>query len=346
MRILIARPGPYFSVADVERGWTAAFRKLGHDVQVYNLDERLAFFQAVEIPDPAGGEPVKLSTEDAVRLAIKPLEAACYRFMPDIIFVVSGFFIPDDLWALWQHRPHRVVYLCTESPYEDDRQLRQIAAAQPSVTLVNDPTNIEQFRAICPNSFYAPHAYDPDFHSPGPAVDNYRCDFGFVGTGYPSRVDLFQQVDWSGINIKLAGMWKNAWPLDRYVIHDLNECFDNADAVSLYRSCRMSANLYRASRKPELEANAPDLAAGWAMGPREVELAACGTFFVREPRGEGDELFPMLPTFTEPAELQELLGWWLTHDREREEAALKAHAAVANRTFVEHASNLMRLLGE
>lgn len=80
------------------------------------------------------------------------------------------------------------------------------------------------------------------------------------------------------------------------------------------------------------------------MGPREVELAACGTFFLREPRGEGDEVLPMLPTFTTPAEFQSLLREWLTRDDDRTALAHKARAAVADRTFVNHAAWLLDLL--
>lgn len=38
------------------------------------------------------------------------------------------------------------------------------------------------------------------------------------------------------------------------------------------------------------------------------KLAACGTFFARDPRPEGDELFPMLPTFTDPGEFRRVVS--------------------------------------
>ena len=37
-----------------------------------------------------------------------------------------------------------------------------------------------------------------------------------------------------------------------------------------------------------------------AMGPREIEMAACRLFFLRDPRPECDEVFPMLPAFDGP----------------------------------------------
>ena len=100
----------------------------------------------------------------------------------------------------------------------------------------------------------------------------------------------------------------------------------------------MSANLYRK------EASDGGTSDGWAMGPREVELAACETFFLREPRGEGDEVLSMLPTFTTPTEFEDLLRWWLAHPAERKSAAAQARVAIADRTFEATAARLLRLI--
>jgi hypothetical protein len=80
------------------------------------------------------------------------------------------------------------------------------------------------------------------------------------------------------------------------------------------------------------------------MGPREVELAALGTFFLRESRPVGDQLLPTLPVFDGPDVFAEKLRWWLAHDAEREAAAQAAQAAVADRTFVNNAKRLFQLL--
>jgi spore maturation protein CgeB len=69
------------------------------------------------------------------------------------------------------------------------------------------------------------------------------------------------------------------------------------------------------------------------MGPREVELAAVGCFYLTEPRGENREVLPMLPTITSPEEFGEKLRWWLNHDDERARVARAARQAIADRTF-------------
>lgn len=316
-------------------------RQAGCDVYPFNLDDRIAFYSGLEY------EGKQLPEEHAAQLAARGIHHACYEWWPDVVIVVSAFFVPPATFDLWKHRPHKIVLLFTESPYEDDRQLELVKRADPALVIVNDPTNLDQFREVCPNSHYIGHAYDPDIHRPGLPVARYEADFTFVGTGYPSRILFFEQVDWTGLDVTFAGHWKGLpeqSPLREFVVHPFDECFDNVDAVDLYRSAKASANLYRAARRKDLEANRPDLADGWSVGPREIELAACGTFFLRESRGEGDRMFPMLPVFSEPDEFADKLRWWLAHDVARSGAAAAARAVVADRTFDRNARTLLSLI--
>jgi spore maturation protein CgeB len=231
-----------------------------------------------------------------------------------------------------------VVVLHTESPYEDHRQVD--VAAHADLNLINDPTNIDRFRSVA-RSFYVPHAYRPGLHHPGSPGLSLVCDLGFVGTGYPSRVAFLEAMNLDGLDVLLGGHWQTldeGSPLRGYVGHDIGRCLDNAETADLYRSARVGLNLYRR------EAQAPSLVDGWAMGPREVEMAACGLFFLRDPRPEGDEVLASLPTFSSPEEAGELLRWWLDHHDERARAAEAARKAVAGRTFEDHAAQLLRLL--
>ena len=341
MRVMVCRPGPAFSVADVHRGWVNGLREAGCDVVDLNFDDRLNVADRVakngmEWPEDLTEEE---RFEKVILLAQDYTYGDLYKFWPQLIVVVSGFYVHPLFYEVVRDRGHKVALLCTESPYEDDRQLQRAAFAD--VVVLNDPTNIEKFREVNKNTIYLPHAYDPAVHFPGVPLDHLESDFAFVGTGYPSRLEFLEQVDWDGIDAVLGGNWQGipeGSVLEPFLLHEKDACIDNLDTVNVYRSTKMSANLYRK------EATRPELSDGWAMGPREVELAATGTFFAREPRGEGDDLFPFLPTFTEPAELSELLRYYLARDDTRMSLAEKAYAAVADRTFVNNAKSLLARL--
>jgi hypothetical protein len=315
-----------------------ALRDLGQQVFEFNLSDRLTFYDSVMV-EIGNGEPRKaLAPAQAHELAVNGLYAALYKTRPDVLLAVSGFFYQADLLELARSYGTRVVLLHTESPYEDDRQLE--IAAHADLNLINDPTNIDTFRTVAP-TVYVPHSYRPSIHHPGTADPKLSADLAFVGTGYASRVDFLEAMDLGGLDVLLAGNWQQLAddsPLRKFVAHEPDECLDNEQTIEVYRSAKIGMNLYRR------EAQAAHLAAGWAMGPRELEMAACGLFFLRDPRPEGDELLPMLPTFAGPGDASEQLRYWLAHPDKRHELARRAREAVADQTFTNRAAELLALL--
>lgn len=341
MRALVVHPGADFSVADVHRGWCNALRSAGVQVAEYNMNDRIKFFEHVlgfngaEVTDP-------LKMEGGVNAIAEGIAARCYSMAPDIVIIISSFFVPQQLIQLMRAMPvpQRVVAVFTESPYEDDRQLE--VAAELDACVLNDPINLDRFIEVCPTSMYLPHCYDPEVHTPGPVLKAYKSDAAWVGTAYQSRIDFLEQVDFGDLDVILAGNWKaldDDSPLMRYVANAKAECLFNDQTVEVYRSTQCSWNTYRK------EANAAELSVGWAMGPREVELAAIGTFFARESRGEGDDVLPMLPIIDTPDDLSDILRWAIDNPEAREAAAQAARAAVADRTFDNNVRTLLAAVG-
>lgn len=213
-------------------------------------------------------------------------------------------------------------------------------AQYADLTLLNDPSNLAAYRDIGPAE-YMPHRYRETVHYPPPPGSPLEYDFAFVGTGFPSRVRFFSEMNLTGLNVRMGGLWMDLpedSPLRDWTVTESDDCVDNTEAAEIYRRSRSGINVYRQ------EAEDAHAGEGWACGPREIELAACGLWFARDPRPESDELFPMLPAFTSPAEAGELIRWAVTHDAERDKAARAAREAVAGRTFTSGATELLRLL--
>lgn len=344
MRWLLVHPGPAWSVADVFNGWSEALTGLGEQVEEYATDARLRFYNSAlaetgELQD-CGCPGVRkfLDREQAIQLAVDGILGAAYRFWPDVILCVSAFFIPPWLLEVLRARGHKIVMLMTESPYQDDFQLKM--AEYADLVLLNDPANIEAYRAIGPAA-YAPHAYRPGVHYPPQPGTVPEWDLAFVGTGFPSRIRFFSAMDLAGLKVRLSGLWMDLpedSPMRDWTATDSDDCIDNTETATIYRQAKAGINFYRQ------EAEDAHAGEGWACGPREIEQAACGLFFLRDPRPESDELFPTLPTFAGPEDAAEQLRWWLAHDGYRGEAARKAREAVADRTFGNNARALLRLL--
>lgn len=346
MRVLVVHPGPSWSVADVYRGWLRGLDAAGAHVQPFNLDDRLNAFESAHVKNPTTGEFVRAwpDADSVAALAGFGLLAACFQFAPQVVLVVSARMLHTEMYDCIRARGIKVVILHTESPYEDDAQLA--LAEHADLNLINDPTNAERFAELGPWA-YVPHAYDPTVHRPGPS--RFDLDVAWIGTAgntFPGRTRFLEQVDFGDARVGLAGLWEGVepgHPLHRHLLHPdaPATCVDNDETAELYRGSKMSFNLYRT------EGDRTDGAytTGWAMSPREVELAATGCFFARhrpdEHGGEGDQVLSMLPTFDDPAELGEIIAHYLAHDDTRARLAAEARAAVAERTFEQHARRLL-----
>ena len=331
-RVLVIEPGPNFSVSDVSNGWIAGLEGCGCDVRRFPLGEWLGYFAAAQ---KAAGENVR-DWHDVAEMVQPQIRAAAFEWWPDLIVCVSGFYITPGTFNLFRARRLPTAIVFTESPYEDDSQAPLAAFAD--VCIVNDPTNLDLFREHQPQTYYLPHAYNPEIHYRRTVGPEYQSDVCFVGSGFPSRVRLLEAVDWSGIDLALAGYWGETAkdsPLLKYLAHDVDAACPNDETIKLYSGTKASLNIYRK------EAMRPDLSDGWAMGPREVELAATGTFYLTEPRGENRERFGFVPTFDGPDDLSEKLRWWLDHPDQRADVARQARAAVEAQTFTEHAKRLL-----
>jgi hypothetical protein len=373
LRILLTHPGPEFSVHDVWRGYEKAFRKLGHPVITFNMNHRLMYHGNTYLKDypedwdgsrklpsceACGQEPFKkaLTDEQVTTIVTRQIFEDAFVFWPNVIVFTSGFFYDEAIFEVLRARGMKLAMIHTESPYEDERQMA--IGAHMDLNLINDPVNLAAWRAAGLRTHYLPHAYDPEVHYPVTVAEvtqlgdrerkfarsePYESDFTFIGTGFKSRRDFFGQMDLTGVRWSIGGGgWgeavtepANAHLLD-YMGHHPELCVDNEETARQYRIAKTSLNLYRREGEDGTDY------AGWSMGPREVELAACGTFFIRDPRGEGDELFDgILPTFSSPEEAAELIRHWSKLDSLREERARQAREKILDRTFGNNALKIM-----
>jgi spore maturation protein CgeB len=257
---------------------------------------------------------------------------------------ISAFFLTAPILQVLRQRRHKIVIMHTESPYQDDEQL--VRGSLADLNLLNDPTNLHRFRQDGPAE-YIPHAYRPALHHPrrGPVDPAKASDLCFIGTAFKSRIEFFEAMDLTGIDVLIGG---NDWgsiapesPLAPYIGSGVGnpDCVENAQTIDLYQHAKAGINFYRREAEDTWSGEA------WAMGPREVEMAATGLFFLRDPRPESDAVFGgILPSYSGPGDASEKLRWWLARDGLREKRAGQARQAVAGRTFAASARRFLELV--
>ena len=321
MKILLVRPGPKYSVEDVANGWVKGLRAVGHEVIDWDLGTRIAFFDEAFRAVRGDDAPI---LEQILYNATSHLEAACWEYNPDVVLLITGLLVPSIFYEMARQK-HFVALVATESPYEDGIQLE--LAKHCDMVILNDNRNITKFGQYAPSHYYG-HGFDSDIHNLAQPADEYKSDFCFIGSFYKERIDILEKVNFDGIKTILGGdhrRIKKDSPLAKYLVNPIDKTIKNFEAAEYYKGAKVGANIYRQENNYSSDGN--------SCGPREIEQAACGMFFLREHRPESDSLFWMLPTFDGPQDLEQKIRYWLKNSQERNELAALATKAVQHRSF-------------
>tara|TARA_Y100000310_G_scaffold98201_1_gene95928 strand:- start:21484 stop:22494 length:1011 start_codon:yes stop_codon:yes gene_type:complete len=336
MRILFVWTAAEYATHDVARGYRGALQRQGHVIRDYKLNKRMAYHAR------ALGKPNNLDVGLVSRLASENVLIEAIRHRAELVVVISGLvFHPDGVWFL-ARCGIRTATLFTESPYDDEKQYTFATVHPEMICATQERTSATQY-----GWRYLRPAYDPQVHRPGDPDPAEACDVLMIGTGWPERQELLEQVDWTGIRLRLIGTWHlkpkteddgDVWPqrtgrtgLDQYIE---TNCIDNPGAVPLYWSAKICLNMHRAHPTAE------------SLNPRAMELAACGAFQISDRRAEVTELFDgSVPTFGWSArELEGMIRHYLSRPHERATCARNAQARVQGETFDERAQALMSAL--
>lgn len=360
LRLLIVHPGASWSTSDVNDGLIHGLQQLGVELIEYRLDLRIGHEHAraanlyrkarrmqSDLPRPTKEDIFYKAGEQAIPMAI--------RNQVDAVVVVSAMYFHPDLLIMLRRANTRVIMLCTESPYDTSRELKVAqlltqpdfycghVVNPPSGVWTNERSSVRTFRIVHPNAGYIPHAWHPERHTPTPQpldAETPAHDVVFVGTGFQERIEWFEAIDWSGIDLGLYGTWeglRRKSPLHPFI---RAKQVTNLEAAALYRRAKVNLNLYRKSMG--WAKDAPRIHHAESLNPRAYELAACGAFHLSDTRAEVAEKFgALVPTFASAQEANDLLRRWLADDAGRERIAAQLPACVAEDTWVHRARHIL-----
>ena len=329
MRILFVWTAAEFAIYDVARGYHAALKRQGHDIRDYKLNKRFDYHARA-----LGAERAQ-NISLVSRLASENVLIEAMRQSVDLVFIVSGMALHPDGVLFLSRSNIPTVTVFTESPYHDKEQL-YFANVHPRMFCATQ----ERTSAAKHNWLYLRPAYDPAVHAPTPPLASHGCDVLMVGTFFPERIKLLEQVNWAGVDARFIGTWTmpaetpTGYKLDKappiLAPYATEQCVDNKLVPRLYSAAKINLNLYRGGLGAE------------SINPRAVELAACGCFQLSSHRAEVVELFgDSVPTFKTAAELQDLVQYYLKRPNEREQLSRRAREIVREETFDARAQVLM-----
>jgi len=346
LRILIVHPGASYSTHDVWRGVTGSLERYGAQLIHFALDSRLdvahhylalAYKRAKrndpEVPRPTAADVLYWASAWTIERAL--------RMQPDWVLIISAMYVHPDVVVMLKRAGMRVAILFTESPYDDEPQMRLAPVAD--VCWVNERSSVARFREVQPNAHYWQHALDPQTHRPDADAGVQGHDVVFVGTGFIERCNLLAGVDWAGIDLGLYGSWSLLGSRNKLRQYIAGDVVPNNVTAALYRAAKIGLNIHRTSMG--FGRYAPHYEGAESLNPRCYELAACGSFFLSDYRAELEDVFgDTVPTFNTSEELAEMTRYYLDHDDEREAIAKRLPALVAEHTFDRRVCEMLSVL--
>ena len=319
MKVYCIHPGASWSTADVYTGVVAGLRSIAAiEVCEGRIDSILNWYDVAVGAGVAAGHFSEDSYRSAVlnrqRMASAHITQHILDVCPDLVISVSGhnYHLADV--DILRRVGIKTAVLLTESPYFGE--LEGMMAHHYDIAFTNERRSAARL-----NAHYLPHAYNPAVHT----VDGekaYPTDALFIGSMFDERRDLFNAVDWDGIEF----LWRG---------HDMTETpkdvVPNAETAAYYRATKVAINHHRTTtshgsgqhiRMEEAE----------SLGPRAYEIPACGAFqLMDDSRKEALEVFgESLVTYKagNADDLERQTRKWLRNDGAREEWAGAQHEAV------------------
>ena len=345
MRALLVHPGASVSTSDVYEGYLPALQDLGVHIWKYNMDQRIqdsgAWFHFLHRRrrklDP--NFPKKALPGTVLAHAAGDLLGRAVWNDIDWVIVVSGMYLHPDVMIMLKKAGLKVAVLLTESPYDDDKQGQFISYADLAWT--NERSSVAYLRQWNEHVYYLPHAYNTAKVATEPNPELPKHDVLFIGTAFKERIEVLEQVDWTGIDLGLYGAWDLLGSRHRLRKYVRGEYVDNTLAQQMYQGAAINLNLYRTSKG--FGRHVERVTDAESLNPRALELAAGGCFHISDYRREVGEVFgDAVPTFTTPKELEEHIRFYLAHPSERQRIAATLPRSVEGYTFQERAKQLLR----
>ncbi|MCC3378657.1 glycosyltransferase [Paenibacillus farraposensis] len=267
----------------------------------------------------------------------QPVADIAAQLRPNLMLALDGMDLPlEQVAAVRQLGITTAVWL-TDDPYYTDMTTKIVTHYDHVFTL--EMNCIELYRQLgCSSVHYLPFGAFPTHYFPLSSPVPAKHEISFTGSAYWNRIYFFNPImpQLTARNIKINGIWWDRLP-DYQSYGDkieLGRWMSPNETNDLYNGSKIMINLHRSHQDDSVNNNALKLPAA-SPNPRTFEICACGTLQLTDTRDDlarfykpGEEI----ETYNSQQELLEKIEFYLTHEKERREIALRA----LERTLREH----------
>lgn len=264
-----------------------------------------------------------------------PDRAATIR--PDLVLVLDGMELPLDQIDAVRSLGIRTAVWLTDDPYYTDVTIRMVTHFDYVFTL--ERNCIDLYRAAGANDvYYLPFAAHPDHFQPTLIQSQIRRNISFIGSAYWNRVNYLQPIIGNLMNsgLHINGIWWDRLP--EYTAYpnriEIGKWMGPNETAEVYSGTKIMLNLHRSPFDESVNQNNSGITAV-SPNPRTFEISACGTLQLVDAREDLASFYipgQEIETFNNAEELLDKVNFYLTHEKERREIALRG----LERTYRDH----------
>lgn len=283
------------------------------------------------------------------RLVLQKLHEELWRnaceFMPDLVFVVRGHWLePDVLHEIKQKTRCRAMFYHTEDFREPTYYSQQFMESIPIYDCIFTAVqaNVQEYKDLGAQRVeYLPFGYDPEVHRlislTQSEQNHYGTDVAFLGKWSSSRQVLLEAL----ANMCRLAVWGYMWervPPDSPLYGRLKGPVSVGDVARVIQASKIMLNpLNDQGRMQHVM--------------RTFEIPACGGFQLAKKSEEHLAIFKEdkeIVCFESLEELKEKIGYYLSHERERQKIAQAGHERVlkGNHSYVDRMRNVLQVYWE
>lgn len=256
---------------------------------------------------------------------------------PDLVLALDGMELPVEQVDAIRAEGIRTAVWLTDDPYYTDMTAR--IAPHYDYVFTLERNCLDFYRSLgCSNVYYLPFAAYVGHYRPTLTRSAIRREISFIGSAYWNRIQFLQPI-LGGLmdrGLTINGIWWDRLP--EYASYpdriEIGKWMGPGDTAEVYSGSKIVLNLHRSPHDESVNNNTIGLTAA-SPNPRTFEISACATLQLADVREDLSNFYipgQEIETFSSPSELYEKVNYYLSHEAERREIALRA----LERTYREH----------
>lgn len=298
-------------------------------------------------------EALKLLVSELIISAPETMLEVAARESPAAVLVMNGLHVfPEN--HLDQIDEIRMLGIRTAIWFVDDPYFTEDTAVickHYDHVFTHELGCVDFYRELGATSvYYLPLCVNPQMFYPRRTGPQYQYDVVFIGNAFRNRTALFDQMApfLSQKKVLIAGgFWDRLTTFDQLSPFIKDGFIPPEETANYYSGAKLVINIHRPWEVGQDNRNSYELPSR-SINPRTYEISACGTMQLTDVRDDlGNYYRPGhdLETFGSAEELSSKIDYYLKHEKERRQFALRGlQTTLRHHTFISRLPHLLNVI--